>query len=122
MLTYKILEKENIVVIEPKGILSKADFKDLTRDVDLHLIRTETLQGVLILATEFPGWDSFATMITHLRFVREHHRLVKKVALVSDSVMAKIMPKLVDHFVSAEVKGFAFDKKSEAMAWLKETD
>jgi hypothetical protein len=119
MLTYQILENENIVVIEPKGPLSAADFRDLTRDVDLHLVRTGTLNGVLIHATAFPGWDSFGTMISHLRFIRDHHRSVKKVALASDSAMATIMPKLVDHFVGAEVKGIAFDERDKAMAWLK---
>lgn len=122
MLTYQILENDNLVVIEPKGPLSEDDFRELTRDVDLHLVRTGTLRGILIHAAGFPGWDSFGTMISHLRFVRDHHRLVKKVALASDSAMATIMPKLVDHFVAAEVKGFGFDERDEATAWLKRTD
>ena len=122
MLTYQILENENIVVIEPKGPLSEADFRDLTRDVDLHLVRTGTLKGVLIHATAFPGWDSFGSMIGHLRFVRDHHRLIEKVALASDSAIATVMPKLVDHFVGAEVIGFAFDERDEAMAWLMRTN
>jgi hypothetical protein len=122
MLSYQILENENIVVIEPKGVLSKADFFNLTKDVDLYLLRTGILNGVLIYATNFVRWDSFGAMITHLRFIRDYQRLIKKVPVVSDSVMASIMPKLVDHFVSAEVKGFAFDDKNEAMAWLKSSN
>ena len=121
MLTYQILENENIVVIEPIGMLSEADFRDLTREVDLHLVRTGTLKGVLIHSTAFPGWDSFGTMISHLRFVRDRHRSVTRVALASDSAMATIMPKLVDHFVGAEVKGFAYDERDKALAWLKRT-
>lgn len=119
MLTYQIHENENIVVIEPKGRLSEADFRELAREVDLHLIRTETLKGILIHASEFPGWDSIGTMITHLRFVRDRHRLVKKVALASDSRLAAVIPKLADHFLDADVKGFSFEERDEAMAWLK---
>ena len=119
MMTYQILEDENIVIIEPKGTLTEDDFRELKRDVDLHLVRTGTLEGVLIRSGEFPGWDSIGTMITHLRFVRDHHRLVKKVALAGDGALATTIPKLVEHFVSAEVKGFAFDEKEKAMAWLK---
>lgn len=122
MITYEILEDDNIIVIEPKGPLSEDDFIELTKDVDLHLVRTETLKGVLIHAAEFPGWETFGTMVRHLRFVRDHHRLVKKVALASDSALATILPKLVDHFVSAEVKGFAFGEREKAMAWLKRPD
>lgn len=121
MLTYQILENENIVVIEPKGPLSEADFRDLTRDVDLHLVRTGALKGVLIHATAFPGWDSFGAMISHVRFIRDHHRSVKRVALTSDSAMATIIPKLVGHFVGAEVKGFAYNEQDKAMVWLKKS-
>ena len=122
MIIYQILEDENVVVIEPKGRLAEEDFRDLTKDVDLHLARTGTLNGILIHATEFPGWETIGTMISHLRFVRDHHRMVKKVALASDSVLATIMPKLIKHFISAEVKGFAYAEREEALAWLKRPD
>lgn len=118
MLMYQILEDENILVIEPKESLSKEDFEALTRDVDLHLLRTGTLNGILIQAGKFPGWDSLGSMITQLRFLRNHHHLVKKLAWVSDSFVASILPALIDHFVSAEVKGFSFDEKDQAMKWL----
>lgn len=42
--------------------------------------------------------------------------------MTSDTALATIMPKLMDHFVSAEVKGFNFDERDEAMAWLKRSD
>jgi hypothetical protein len=119
MITYQILEGENIVIIEPKDRLSEADFRELARDVDLHLARTETLEGILIHTPAFPGWDSIGTMITHLRFVRDHHRLVKKVAIASDNSLANLIPNLANHFVDAKVKSFAFDERDEALAWLK---
>lgn len=119
MLTYQILEEDNIVVIEPKGPLSEADFKQLTTDVDAHLIRTGTLNGLLVHASGFPGWKSFDGFLSHLRFVRDHHRLIKKVAVASDSPLAGIGPMFIGHFVSAEVKGFGYDQREDALNWLR---
>lgn len=119
MITYQILEDDNIVVIEVKEALSEEDFRELTADVDAHLLRTNSLQGLLIHAAEFPGWQSFGAMASHLRFVRDHHRKIRKIAVASDSWLAEIGPKLVDHFVSAEVRNFGYGEKEEALAWLR---
>lgn len=119
MLTYHILEDDNILIVEPKGPLSKDDFGQLTADVDLHLARSESLRGLLVHATAFPGWENFGAMVSHFRFVRDHHRRIEKVALASDSPLSVIVPKLAAHFVNAEVRHFAFDERNAAIDWLK---
>ena len=45
-------------------------------------------------------------MIAHLRFVRDHHRHIKKIALVTDSAVGDVAEHLVSHFVSAEIRHF----------------
>lgn len=122
MLVYQILEDENILVIEPMESLSREDIEALTKEVDLHLLRTGILTGVLIYASKLPGWDSFGSMLSHLRFLRNHRHSFKKLAMVSDSILASVMLKLVNPFISIEVKGFAFNKKDKAMAWLGNSD
>ena len=120
MITFQIIEEDNIVIVELKGPLSDDDFQQLTPEVDLHLVRTGTFRGLLIHARDFPGWENLKGMVSHLRFVRDHHHKIEKVALVSDSALAGFAPKLVDHFVNAEVKGFKFDERDSALAWLRE--
>ena len=61
------------------------DFTELTKAVDPQIEATGDLAGLIIDAPEFPGWDSFGTMVTHFRFVRDHHKRVKKVAIVTKS-------------------------------------
>ena len=122
MITYQILEEDSIVIIEPKGPLSTGDFQQLTADVDLYLTRAGSLKGILVHAIAFPGWEDFKGMVSHLRFVRDHHRLIKRVALASDSMLAEIMPKLVSHFVNAEVRGFAYEDRDAALEWLREAE
>lgn len=122
MLTYQILEDENILVIEPMASLSKEDLDALTKDVDMHLLRTGVLNGILIHASKFPGWESIGSMLAYFRFLREYHHSFKKVALVSDSLIASIMPRFMRYCASVEVKGFAFDEKVKAMAWLRDSN
>jgi hypothetical protein len=119
MITYQILEDDNVVIIEPRGPFSAEDFRDLTAAVDTHLARTETLKGILIHAREFPGWKDFGGFSGHLRFVRDHHREIGKIAVASDSLLAEIAPKLASHFVHAEVKGFGYGEKDAALEWLR---
>jgi hypothetical protein len=119
MITYQILEDDDIAVVEVKEALSAEDFRELTAAVDAHLERTGMLQGILIHAPEFPGWNSLGAMASHFRFVRDHHRKIRKIAVSSDSKLAEIAPKLADHFVRAEVKGFSYGEKEAALAWLR---
>jgi hypothetical protein len=56
----------------------------------------------------------------HLKFVREHHRLIRRVAVVSDAAMLQVAPKIATPFVSAEIRQFPFEAEEEALAWLRE--
>ena len=119
MITHEILKDDRIVIVEPSGPLSKEDFTSLTASVDAFLAEHESLNGLLIHTRKFPGWEDFAGLSHHIRFVKDHHRMIRRVALVSDSPVASIAPKLATHFVSAEVKAFAYDDYETAMDWLR---
>jgi len=121
MITYEILDEEGIVTIEPYGALSKDDFAQLTRDVDRLILREDRLHGLLIHSEKFPGWKGFGALLEHLRFVRDHHRKIEKVAICSDSSLFGLLPKLGGHFVNAEVREFSFADKAEALDWLRES-
>jgi len=77
------------------------------------------LAGVIIQAESFPGWESFAGMLSHFRFIRDHHRLVRKVAFVSDAVVLTIFPPVAAHFISAEIKRFHFEDYDAAISWIE---
>jgi len=52
--------------------------------------------------------------------VRDHHRKIAKVAVVSDGTFLSVAPKLADHFVNAEVRHFHEAERDAAMSWLRE--
>tara|TARA_R110000850_G_scaffold25755_3_gene73969 strand:- start:2322 stop:2687 length:366 start_codon:yes stop_codon:yes gene_type:complete len=118
MINFKILSDSGVVVVEPSGPLSEGDFEGLSTAVDEYLERHERLKGLVIHVEQFPGWENLGGFVQHIKFVRGHHEKIGKVALVSDSKIASLAPKLADHFISAEVKAFSFCDLDPALAWV----
>ena len=118
MLTVKIDAARGLIMIEPHGPLEQQNFQQLTSIVDAHLEENVALHGIMISTRDFPGWDSFAAFVDHIRFVRDHHKLIARIALVTDSPVGQIAPVLVRHFIQAEVRHFAYDDGEKAMNWL----
>lgn len=120
MIHIEFNEADGFVVIRPELMhgLSEADFKELTDLVDHYLEDHEALRGLVIVAKSFPGWEDFRAFVSHIRFIRDHHRAIAKIALVSDSRFLSAAPFLVDHFVNARVRHFALTDIEQAKAWV----
>ncbi|RDH79880.1 STAS/SEC14 domain-containing protein [Mycolicibacterium moriokaense] len=118
MLDYDVDTARSIVLVRPQSRLDKDDFVELAKAVDPQIEATGDLAGVIIEAKSFPGWDDFGSMVSHFRFVRDHQKHVKKVAVVTDSPMGDIAEHLMSHFVSAEVKHFPAGQTDEARKWI----
>lgn len=120
MLSYELLQDEGILLLRPHGPLQASDFESVAKSVDPYIERKGRLRGVMLEADNFPGWESVGALMSHLRFVRDHHRLVGKVAAVSDSATLALAPHIAKHFVKAEVRSFKADQRTSALAWLRE--
>jgi hypothetical protein len=120
MLAHELLADEGILLIKPKGAIQTGDFESVAKLVDPYIQQKGGLRGVLIEARSFPGWDNFAALLSHLRFVRDHHRSIAKVAAVSNSAILSIAPHIAKHFVNAEFRHFTADDRESALAWLRE--
>jgi len=118
MLNYDLRFDEGILVLKPEGPLEAADFTRIARQVDAYLGRKGMLRGVLVEAREFPGWQDFGALIAHLKFIKQHHRKIEKIAIVTDGGIATVMPRIAKHFVHAEIRPFALDEQSAAWSWL----
>lgn len=121
MLDYSIMTPEGILVLKPDAPLSKEDFGNLSGTVDSYLSDHTKLHGVLIHARGFPGWENFGGFAAHMRFIRDHHKKVERVAVVTDSHFAAIAESLGKHFTSAEIRHFPFADDANALAWLETT-
>ena len=107
-----------ILHLRPRSALEKADFEQLARTVDPFISETGHLAGLIVETPGFPGWSSFGAMTAHLRFVKDHHRYIRKIAIVTDSPLGNVGEHLVSHFVSAQVKQFASSDVDGARQWI----
>lgn len=119
MIEFDLDQDEGILTIRPDGPLSSSDFKALSKAVDSYVVANGALTGVMIVAESFPGWEDLAGLLSHLRFVRDSHQDVSRVAAVTDSKALSILPRIIDHFVSAKVRHFGFQDQAAALTWLR---
>jgi hypothetical protein len=112
-----LLPETGVLVVEVKEPLRSRDFDQMavtsTAWIDAH----GGLQGLVIHTQEFPGWENAASMLRHLRFVREHHRKIRRIALVTSSRLVSLAPSFGEHFVKTEVRGFGYPELKAAIAW-----
>jgi hypothetical protein len=121
MLNHELRHDDEILVLNPEGPLEAADFTTLASHVDAYLEQHGTLRGVLIRAKSFPGWKDFGALLAHLKFVKEHHQRIEKVAVVADGAFANIMPNIANHFVHAQVQHFDLAREDAAWDWLRQS-
>ena len=120
MLHVTLQPNYGIAILEPEGALTEADFLEAKGIIDPYIAKSGGLKGVMIYTESFPGWESFNALLSHLSFVKEHHKFITKVALVTDSVMGSLLTPLVTHFVSAKVQLFPYSDVESAKSWLME--
>ena len=118
MLTVRIDEANGLVILEPDGPLSVNDFESAAKIIDPYIEKIGQLHGLIIYAKSFPGWDSFAALSSHLRFVKEHHKKISRVAFATDSLVGNIAEAIAGHFVNAEIQLFAYQELEQARKWV----
>ncbi|MFM8330479.1 MAG: STAS/SEC14 domain-containing protein [Candidatus Methylumidiphilus sp.] len=119
MIHHEFLQDQGILVITPQGPLQQSDFEALAAIVDPFIAAEGELRGLLVYTETFPGWADFAGLLSHLRFAKDHHEHIAKVAAVTDSGFLTVMPSIVSHFVHAQVRHFEYADKAGALAWLR---
>ena len=118
MIRHELLGDQGVLIVRPESPLRAEDFSALAAAVDPHIAQHGALDGLVIEAPSFPGWENFAGLISHLRFVRDHHRRIRRVAVVSDSALLTAGPKIAGHFVAAELRTFSSAGRAAALAWI----
>ena len=122
MLHYEFLQDDSILIVTPDGPLTSSDFDRLAMEVDPFIEEKNKINGLMIYAESFPGWNDFAALVSHLKFVKNHHQSIGRVAAVTDSGFLSILPRVANHFVSAEVRHFDYQDKEGALNWLKDIE
>jgi SpoIIAA-like len=119
MINAQLLRDDGILVVSPADRLETTDFERLRLLTDPYIEAHGDLNGLLIDAESFFGWEDFSSMLSHIRFVRNYHEKIERVAAVTDIGFLAILPSVADHFVAAEVRHFSYRDRDEALNWLR---
>jgi stage II sporulation SpoAA-like protein len=122
MIEHSLDKEHSVLYVRPKSALEQGDFAQLANTVDPYIKETGDLSGIIIEAPKFPGWESLGAMASHFRFVREHHKHIKKIGLVTDSAMGNVAEHLASHFVSAKIRHFPAGQLEAAKRWVMGQD
>ena len=120
-LSFDLIEGKGILVLHPKGELEAADFERVSAEIDPYIEKAGGLNGLMIDAEHFPGWDDFAAFSSHMRFVREHHSKIRRVAIVTADRIVSALPRMASRFVDAEVRALAMGERDEALLWVAQS-
>ena len=118
MLKVKIDADHALVILEPDGALTDNDFRLAAQLIDPVIEKNGSLKGLIIHTRSFPGWASFAALVSHLRFVREHHKSIQRIAFVTDSPVGSFANAIGNHFISAQIRDFSYDELTHARNWV----
>lgn len=113
------LDSDNaILYLRPKSALEKDDFTRLAQTADPFIEENGALAGFIIETPSFPGWKNLAAMAAHFRFVRGHHRNIKRVGLVTNSALMTLVRPVAALFVKAQIRRFPAGQRDEALQWI----
>jgi hypothetical protein len=118
MIEHTLDTAKSILYVRPKSALEQEDFVQLAETVDPFILETGDLAGLIIEARAFPGWESLGAMAAHFRFVRDHHKHIRKIGLVTDSALGNVAELLASHFVSAQIRHFSAGELEAAKKWV----
>lgn len=107
------------VILRPEGALTEDDFVKLSEAIDSRINETDRVPNLVICVDRLPHWASIGALARHFHFVKEHQKIVKKVAVVGDSPLLSVAPEIANHFVSATVRRFPSHKLEDAKAWVR---
>ncbi len=104
--------------VNKKRAPSPSALSALEAEVGPCVAQRGKLEGLVIVAQHIPGWYDLSAVISPLRFVHEHHRKVRRVALVTNDRLTSVLPRIAAALVDARLRSFRLAKRAATTAWL----
>jgi len=118
MININLNKDQGFAILSIQGPIELQDIQHLTREIDQYIEEQGSLAGLVIKVTKFPGWENLESFIQHVKFIKNHHQKIGKVAFMSESNLITRFPGLANHFVQAELRHFGDGKMDEAVEWV----
>lgn len=110
---------KGVVVVEVAQALRAQDFDELAATVDPWIEEHGELSGVVVHTPGLPRWKDLRSFLTYVRFLRGHHRKVRRIALSAGGRAAGIASRIGRRFVRPEVERFGYDELDRAIEWAE---
>jgi hypothetical protein len=120
MLNHQLVHDMGIFVLSPSGPLEKTDIEAFAQRVGPYIEKNGNLKGMIVYIERFSGWKNLASFASHIRFIKNHHQSVEKVATISDSRLLSGLQRLAGYFVNPEVQHFTLNEEGAAIEWLRD--
>ena len=105
------------VTIQLLGKLEPSAYDDVAEEIDAWMSK-QTHIHLLLDLREFDGWQGLAALGEHLALVRDHRRVIERVAVVGHAGWQKMAVRVVSQFLRGEARHFGDDDLESAKAWL----
>lgn len=105
------------LLIRPHGALSEADVTQVGQAIDDRINAADRVPNLVVQLDRVPHWDSLSAMSRHFQLVREHHKLIRRIAVVGDGALIALAPEIANLVVEATVRRFPEAKLEDAKAW-----
>ncbi|MEX3011912.1 STAS/SEC14 domain-containing protein [Hoeflea sp. TYP-13] len=122
MIETTIDRENNLIIATARDTLVEMDFNNFSDCINDYINSTDRAPSIVLNAEELPHWKNSAALFAHIKLVRNHQKILPKVALVSDNSALSLMPLLVDLFVKAKVRHFHQCDFDKAIAWASKVD
>jgi len=109
----------DVLVLRPDGPITTEDLTALRGFVDEYLAAHPKISGVMAETREFPGWADLSAFADHVRFIADHRARVRRVAMVTDSLLAPVAEFMANNVVGVEMRYFKFADAAAALTWLE---
>ncbi len=120
MLDHQLVHDMGIFMLSPSGPLETTDIEDFARRVDPYIEKNGSLKGMIVYIERFKGWKNIASFTSHVRFIKNHHQRVEKVATISDSKLLSALQSIAGLFVNPQVQHFTPGEEGAAIEWLRD--
>lgn len=117
MIHIDIRQSENIFLLRPDGEISAEDFKAAAATLNEYINTHDRVPNLVFQADSLPHWKNLEALKQHFNLVRDHHNVIGKVAIVSDSDLIWLLRPFIDMFTGAKIRRFPKTALDDAINW-----
>lgn len=117
MIDIEIKRAENVFVLKPEGSISAGDFRSVATTIDEYINDHDAVPRLVFQLGQLPLWQDLDAMAAHFHLVRDHHKVIPRVAVVTDNALLALLRPVIDVFTGAKVRRFPSDALDDAINW-----